>query len=111
MDLVCHGVPPMKMLKDQVLSYQEIKNVPREDIFVKFRWKTYSRSVCPKGIHYGLRTEVRSGKTMKVVREENDRINAYMRCFQTGISLRENCLQCPYARKERIADLTALKSK
>lgn len=30
-----------------------------------------------------------------------------MRCFQTGISLRENCLRCPYARKERVADITA----
>ena len=50
MDLVCHGVPPMKMLKEQVLSYPEIQNVPHEDIFVKFRWKTYSRSGCPLGV-------------------------------------------------------------
>ncbi|TFU92087.1 4Fe-4S dicluster domain-containing protein [Barnesiella sp. WM24] len=106
MDLVCHGVPPMKMLREQVLSYPEVKNVPHEDIFVDFRWKEDLRSGygC---IRFGLRTAIRSGEHMRVVRQENDTINPYMRCFQTGISLRENCLQCPYARKERISDITA----
>ena len=106
MDLVCHGVPPMKMLREQVLSYPELKDVPHEDIFVDFRWKEDIRSGCGS-IRYGLRTAIRSGERMKVVRKENDTINSYMRCFQTGISLRENCLRCPYARKERISDITA----
>lgn len=106
MDLVCHGVPPMKMLREQVLSYPEVKGVPAEDIFVDFRWKEDIRSGCGS-IRFGLRTAIRSGKQVKVVRKENDTINSYMRCFQTGISLRENCLRCPYARKERVADITA----
>ena len=106
MDLVCHGVPPMKMLREQVLSYPELKNIPHEDIFVDFRWKEESRSGCGS-IRYGLRTAIRSGELMKVVRKENDTVNSYMRCFQTGISLRENCLRCPYAREERVSDITA----
>lgn len=106
MDLVCHGVPPMKMLSEQVLSYPEVKNVSKENIFVDFRWKEPVRSGSGR-IRYGLRTAVRSGERMKVVRTENDVVNPYMRCFQTGVSLRENCLRCPYAQKGRISDLTA----
>lgn len=106
MDLVCHGVPPMRMLKEQVLSYPEIKGICPEDIWVDFRWKIQSGSY--KGIHYGLRTAVRNGDgSYKVLREEDDIINAYMRCFQTGISLREHCFQCPYTVKKRISDITA----
>ena len=104
MDLVCHGVSPMKMLKEQVLSYPEIRKLCLNDIWVDFRWKV--RSGSHYRIHYGLRTAVRSGDSFKVLREENDLVNAYMRCFLTGISLREHCLQCPYARKERISDIT-----
>ncbi|WP_289770358.1 Coenzyme F420 hydrogenase/dehydrogenase, beta subunit C-terminal domain [uncultured Duncaniella sp.] len=106
MDLVCHGVPPMKMLREQVLSYPEIKDVPYGDVFVDFRWKEEIRSGCFR-IHFGLRTVIRSGEHMREVRKENDIVNSYMRCFQTGISLRENCLRCPYARKERVSDITA----
>lgn len=108
-DFVCHGVPPMKMLREQVLSYPEIKGIAPEDIHVDFRWKTFSRSGRPKGVRYGLRTlcATRSGAALRPLREENDVVNAYMRCFLTGISLRENCLRCPYAREERISDITA----
>lgn len=105
-DLICHGVPPMKMLREQVLSYPEVKHVKPEDIFVDFRWKSSVRSGC-HDIRYGLRTKVRSGSSFRVIREENDIINAYMRCFQTGISLRDNCLRCPYAKRERVSDITA----
>lgn len=108
MDLVCHGVPPMKMLREQVLSYPECKNVSPDNIYVDFRWKEKIRSGYDRGhIRFGLRTAIRSGSNLRIVRTENDTVNPYMRCFQTGISLRENCLGCPYARKERISDLTA----
>lgn len=105
-DLVCHGVPPMKMLQEQVLTYKEIKDVPHKDIFVDFRWKECSRKGCGS-IRFGLRTSIISGDVKKIIRIENDTVNPYMRCFQTGISLRENCLRCPFARKERIGDITA----
>ena len=107
MDLVCHGVPPMKMLVEQVLSYREVKNIPARDILVDFRWKESVRKGEAERVHFGLRTAVRTGNEIKVVRTENDVVNPYMRCFQTGVSLRENCLRCPYARKERVSDLTA----
>ncbi len=106
LDLVCHGVPPMKMLREQVRSYPEVRDIPSEDIIVDFRWKENIRSGCGS-IRYGLRTAIRSGMQMRVIRKENDTVNSYMRCFQTGISLRENCLHCPYARRERISDITA----
>jgi len=106
LDLVCHGVPPMKMLREQVRSYPEVRDIPSEDIIVDFRWKEKIRNGCFR-IRYGLRTAIRNGMQMRVIRKENDTVNSYMRCFQTGISLRENCLHCPYARKERVSDITA----
>lgn len=106
LDVVCHGVPPMKMLKEQVRSYSETKNIPAEDIRVSYRWKQQHRFK-PIDIKFGLRTEVRRNGKFKIVKEENDNVNPYMRCFQTGISLRENCLNCHYAQEKRVSDLTA----
>lgn len=106
MDVICHGVPPMKMLKEQVRAYSKTKNVPAKDIRVSYRWKE-SRHSKPTIVKFGLMTEICKDGKFNVVKKENDNINPYMRCFQTGISLRENCLQCPYARTERISDFTA----
>jgi coenzyme F420-reducing hydrogenase beta subunit len=106
LDLVCHGVPPLKMLKEQLLSYRELKKVSLDNVYVDFRWKVRSES--HSEIHFGLRTAVRSEDGMiKVIREEDNMINPYMRCFQTGVSLRSSCLNCRYTRPERVSDFTA----
>lgn len=107
MDLVCHGVPPMKMLKEQVQSYHEVQYLNHKDIYVDFRWKKNVRTRCAERIQFGLRTSVRTGDSFRIIKEENDMINPYMRAFQTGISLRENCLFCPFAKKDRVSDFTA----
>jgi coenzyme F420-reducing hydrogenase beta subunit len=106
LDLVCHGVPPVKMLKEQIESYKELKNIPLNKIHVDFRWKVRSES--RNEIHFGLRSAVRSEDGhVKIIREENDIVNPYMRCFQTGVSLRESCLNCKYTKQERVSDFTA----
>lgn len=102
-DVICHGVCPMTMLKDQIDSYS-IKNTKPSDIYVDFRWKTnHSAGV---RLHFGLRTAIQSGRTKNIIREENEKTNSYMNCYLTGISLRDSCLNCQYASKGRVSDIT-----
>lgn len=107
MDIVCHGVPPMKLLEEQILSYPIIREIPPEEIKVEFRWKSEEKTDSDCLIHFGLRVLHKKNDKVKVLINENDLINPYMRCFQTGVSLRENCLHCPFAKKERVSDITA----
>lgn len=106
-DIVCHGVPPMKMLEEEVRGNKAVAGVDPKDIQVDFRWKTISPDGMPEKLNYGIRTRVKKEGEYHVVSERNDIQSPYMRCFQTGVSLRENCFQCQYARRERTSDLTA----
>lgn len=108
-DLVCHGVPPRRMLREDVESYQ-VSDFPadgRVDTSVQFRWKTQY------GIQYGIQFGVRFGDRFdasgtssswgKRVRLPHD---PYILTFFTGLSFRENCHRCPYSRLSRVGDLT-----
>lgn len=106
-DIVCHGVPPIKMLEEEVSAENQDYRVESKDIKVDFRWKTLSSNRVPVKLNYGLRTRIRKNGEWHIVNERNDIESPYMRCFQTGVSLRENCFQCQYARRERVGDLTA----
>lgn len=104
-DFVCHGVPSLKMLKDQVESYSIVRKYKPENINIDFRWKVESEGASK--VVYGLRIWGINddGKKIKL-KEENSFVNPYARCFQTGISLRENCLHCQYTSTNRVSDIT-----
>lgn len=91
-DVICHGVPSQQMLQSQMEAFGISKAV-----FVDFRWKSHN------GIRYGIRCRV-NGKTIK---EQSEWQSAYMAAFSCGISYRENCYSCPFARSARVADITA----
>lgn len=103
-DLVCHGVPPIKMLKEQICSYKISKKYNLEKVYVDFRWKSIRNGSFNN--HFGLRTAIRNGSVFTIIKEENEIINPYMRCFKTGVSLRDSCLKCNYATKGRVSDIT-----
>ncbi|MBD5340121.1 MAG: 4Fe-4S dicluster domain-containing protein [Bacteroides sp.] len=95
-DLVCHGVPSQQMLIDQI----KLMNLPQDfetNGRVEFRWKT------SKGIRFGMKYIINK----QTIKEQLEADNAYMAAFTIGISYRENCYSCPFARQERIGDLTA----
>lgn len=105
LDLVCHGVPPRRMLREDVESYPAT-GFPadgRADTSVQFRWKTQY------GIQFGVRFGDRFGANGapssggKRVRLPHD---PYILAFSTGLSFRENCHHCPYSRLPRVGDLT-----
>lgn len=107
MDLVCHGVPPLRMLIQQVESYPEINHLESDKVNVEFRWKEKQFSTDTLQIYFGMRLKYFKDNSEEIILQENPVENAYMRSFLTELSLRENCYSCPYACKERIADITA----
>ena len=87
-DLVCHGVPPIKYLKDY-LKYLKIQNEIDE---ISFRGEN--------NWHFtGYQNE-------KIIYKKHNKEDLYYRAFLKGIFYRENCYQCRYARKERVSDIT-----
>ena len=87
-DLICHGTPPVRYLKEHVerLGYAKIENI-------KFREKK------------GFILTLFDNKKSKIfsVRSACDE---YYSGFLNGIIYRENCYKCPYANPYRVSDIT-----
>lgn len=87
-DLICHGVPSLKMLSDHVAQISK----GREIMNISFRLGTkFMMAVDGKGFSY-------------------ERIpywkDAYMRSFMDGFTYRASCYHCPYATSSRVGDIT-----
>lgn len=93
-DLICHGVCPTEYFKEEVAyicGRKKIKNLTdvrfrgndRKNFCLSF-WAGKSRCVYNKPAY----------------------TQYYFAGFLLGVSLRENCYQCRYARPERISDIT-----
>ncbi len=95
-DLICHGVPPVKLLNDyvQLLGRRFRGKVTG---FV-FRDKSVQREFC-------ARIDVQRGKKQRSYYLRSS-VLSYYRHFLKGTLYRENCYSCPYARQERISDVT-----
>ncbi|MCH3980526.1 MAG: Coenzyme F420 hydrogenase/dehydrogenase, beta subunit C-terminal domain [Prevotella sp.] len=103
-DLICHGVSPSKYLKEEIEYLTEkygLKNVSD----IRFRgndgnnyrltlWNKDRRKLFP-----------RNNYRQKIF-DEDFLEDCYLKGFLKGVSLRENCYSCNYARPERISDLT-----
>ena len=96
-DLICHGVPPQRMLREDVTSQAQRLQIPLKDLKVAFRWKAQY------GIQFGIQFGKALDGTPRRICLPHD---PYITAFWTGLSFRENCHQCPYARSARTGDLT-----
>lgn len=97
-DLVCHGVAPQHMLRNDVEAY----NMPiaQEELYVNFRWKAkYS-------IQFGIQLCQKKEKSNYVLKSVKYPCDAYITAFMTGLSFRENCHQCVYSGIDRVGDIT-----
>lgn len=87
-DIICHGVPSQKYLKDEVLRLNKNLKIDR----VNFR----------KNNNYGFYLI----KNNKCIYEATKEKSPYADSFMIGISLRDNCQKCTYADRKRISDIT-----
>lgn len=87
-DIICHGVPSQKFLKEEVQRLNGSLNIDR----VNFR----------KNNNYGFHI-IRSGKCIYTVSKEK---SPYTDLFMLGYSLRPNCQNCNYANRKRVSDIT-----
>ncbi len=87
-DLICHGVPPFSYLKehcDHLMNCQEYDNV-------KFRGENDFHLI------------ISQNEIQKYITKANT--DYYFSAFLDGLTYRENCYTCPYARGERVSDIT-----
>ena len=97
LDLICHGVPSQKMLRDDIECY--LKD-GEESVFVNFRWKAKT------GIQYGIQFGIQDDIKRSISKSISLPYDPYMFAFMTGYSIRENCHSCPYSQEKRIGDIT-----
>ena len=102
-DLVCHGVPAQKFLRDNVdyLLREHFPSCNPENIHVSFRGAEVEKS----GKKYGISLRDKSKDTGPLW------VRSFYEDYFTGgflaeYLLRENCFECPYARASRTGDLT-----
>lgn len=98
-DLICHGVPPVRYFAEELrFLCKKYRVVHLTD--VRFRGND----------KYNYMMTLWDGVELKYKGKANLRgssnINYYFSGFLRGVSLRENCFACKYARPERISDIT-----
>lgn len=100
-DLICHGVPPIDILRDYV-KYLEAAKHGKVTAF-SFRRKEHSIS---KHIPYVLSVGAEDKMGMPVHYYLPLRETAYYRLFMTCAGYRESCYSCKFASTDKPADLT-----
>ena len=92
-DLICHGVCPTTYF-NQEIAYLKQKNGIKSLTDIRFRGNDKS-NFC-----------LSLWDKQKLLFEKNSYCDFYLGAFLWGVSLRENCYSCNYARPERISDIT-----
>lgn len=103
-DLICHGVSPSTYLKEEV-QYLSSKFKLHDISDIRFRgndgnnfrltlWNKDRRKLFPRNNY------------REKIFDRDFLDDYYIQGFLKGVSLRENCYTCNYARPERISDLT-----
>lgn len=91
-DLICHGTPPVKLFQDFIRLLG--KKLHSKITYFSFRDKAAGRNFKASVVTEKRKFNFSHG------------ILSYYKLFLDGIIYRENCYSCPYARKERVSDIT-----
>jgi coenzyme F420-reducing hydrogenase beta subunit len=95
-DVVCHGVPPLKMLND----YLGVLSGYLQGEIRDFRFRD---KACQK--QYAARIDTDNhGKSKRVYLKSS--LLSFYAYFLKGTFFRENCYSCPYAGINRVSDIT-----
>lgn len=98
-DLVCHGVPSQKMLREDINHLFRKFGTPPTNLLVSFRRKRKNN------LRYGTFIEHPQISELSPKEQKFPNDN-YITAFMSGIIFRKNCFSCPYARPYRISDIT-----
>ncbi len=98
MDLVCHGVPSGRLLREEVQRILRKKRLPEGEYRVDFRKKGGHL----EDLKYGI---FLYDDTSSVFSADYPH-DLYIAGFMTGLFHRESCYACPYANPERVSDIT-----
>lgn len=89
-DIVCHGVPSVRIWKDYLESYKKSKkgNITKVDFRnkKKYGWAASKETIWVDGTAY-----------------DND---LFINLFNSGVIERESCFVCPYKSLNRVGDIT-----
>lgn len=103
-DLICHGTCPTKYLKDEI-NYLSNKYHIQEISDIRFRgndgnnffltlWDKDRKKLFPRNNYFFKKFHIDNNQQF------------YIQGFLRGVSLRENCYSCNYAKPSRISDIT-----
>lgn len=95
-DIICHGVPNIKIFQDYILILEDELNA--EILDFKFRDKTIGWGLCGK-IKYRKNNKIKE-KLLPVG------LSSYYNLFLKSEIYRENCYSCKYANSNRVGDIT-----
>ena len=108
LDLVCHGVPSQKLLRDNIEDMFRKKGLrPDGTERVTFR-RIHSFQTSNLDLRFGTFVESAIPASGSPLPEAAQRFlrNSYITAFMYGLTFRDNCYQCPYACARRTADVT-----
>lgn len=88
-DLICHGVPSVKMLKESLPPKILHKNFGN----ISFRFNTK--------YHFSIKND-----SSETIYERPLNKDLFLKSFFTALTYRESCHNCKFARGERISDVT-----
>ena len=90
-DLICHGVPSQRLLKDEIeLIGEDFEKVE------KILFRTMESS--------GYNISIYQNNKLKNYKKMED--SSYCKGFMSALFFRESCYNCKYAQKNRISDIT-----
>ncbi len=96
MDIICHGVPSMKMFQDYIAYFETINKCKVIDYY--FRDKEHGCGFNNKIIFK------KSGIVGTIIKKSYE--NSYYQLFLDSVIYRDNCYTCPYATSTRNSDIT-----
>lgn len=93
-DIVCHGVPNRKVLGSRIKYIEQIHG--KKIVNIRFRDKQ------PNQHNTCMKYTFNDGTSYNCSEFED----AYIRSFESGYILRDNCFNCTYKKSERCSDIT-----
>ena len=100
-DLICHGVIDIDYWKDYVSLIQ--KEYKGKLLFYSFRDKDIHKPFKSK---FGISRINKNNRKVIKYYYESSSVSYYYSHFLSGSIFRENCYECPFARRERSTDIT-----